>query len=41
VRKINSIQKWIPIEKILEKGIIKLKKNKYIKICALIFKAKN
>lgn len=28
----NSIQKWIPIEKILEKGIIKLKKNKYIKI---------
>ena len=32
MRKINSIQKWIPIEKILEKGIIKLKKNKYIKI---------
>ena len=24
MRKINSIQKWIPIEKILEKGIIKL-----------------
>ena len=32
MRKINSIHKWIPIEKILEKGIIKLKKNKYIKI---------
>ena len=36
MRKINSIQKWIPIEKILEKGIIKLKKNKYIKILKVI-----
>ena len=32
VKKVKSIQKWIPIEKILEKGIIKIEKNKYIKI---------
>lgn len=36
VKKINSIQKWIPIEKILDKGIIKLKKNKYVKILKVI-----
>ena len=36
VRKIRSIQKWIPIERILEKGIIKVKKNKYIKILKVI-----
>lgn len=30
--KINSIQKWIPIENIFERGIIKIRKNKYIKI---------
>ena len=33
---INSIQKWIPIEQILEKGIIKIKKNKYIKILKIV-----
>ena len=27
-----SIQNWIPVEKILEDGIIKLEKNKYVKI---------
>ena len=32
VENIKSIQKWIPIENILEKGIIKIGKNKYIKI---------
>ena len=34
--KINSIQKWIPIEQILDKGIIKIRKNKYIKILKVI-----
>ena len=33
---IQSIQKWIPIEQILDKGIIKIKKNKYIKILKVI-----
>ena len=28
----NSVQEWLPFEKILEKGIIKLKNNNYIKI---------
>ena len=36
MRKIKSIQKWIPIEQILEKGIIKVRKNKYIKILKVI-----
>ena len=36
VIKIKSIQKWIPIEKILDKGIIKIEKNKYIKILKII-----
>ena len=31
-RQLKSIQEWIPIEEILENGIIKLKKNNYIKI---------
>lgn len=34
--KIKSIQKWIPIEQILDKGIIKISKNKYIKILKII-----
>ena len=34
--KINAIQKWIPIENIFERGIIKIKKNKYIKILKVI-----
>lgn len=32
----KSIQKWIPIEQILDKGIIRIKKNKYIKILKVI-----
>ena len=34
--KIKSIQKWIPVELILDKGIIKIKKNKYVKILKVI-----
>lgn len=30
--KINSVQEWLPYEKILENGIIKLKDSSYIKI---------
>ncbi len=30
--KLKSVQEWIPIEKIYSNGIIKLKKNKFIKI---------
>ena len=33
---LKSIQQWIPIEEILENGIIKLKKNNYIKIIKII-----
>lgn len=32
MKKINSFQGWIPIEKILNNGIIKIKNNNYIKI---------
>ena len=28
----NSVQKWLPFEKILENGIVKIKNNEYIKI---------
>ena len=31
-KEINSVQLWLPFEKILENGIIKLKDNTYIKI---------
>ena len=31
-----SVQQWIPIEEILENGIIKINKNKYIKILKII-----
>ena len=30
--KINSVQKWLPYEKVFENGIIKLKNNSYVKI---------
>ena len=33
---IKSIQKWIPIDKILDNGIIKIERNKYIKILKVI-----
>ena len=38
VRKIKniSVQHWLPIEEILENGIIKINKNKYIKILKII-----
>lgn len=36
VEGIKSIQKWIPIDKILDNGIIKIEKNKYIKILKVI-----
>ena len=32
----NSVQEWLPIHKILDKGIIKLKDNSYIKIIKII-----
>lgn len=35
-KQIYSIQEWLPFEKILEKGIIKLKNNTYIKIIKII-----
>ena len=36
MKKINSIQQWLPYEEIMEKGIIKLKNNNYIKILKII-----
>jgi len=35
-KELKNIQDWIPIEEILENGIIKLKKNNYIKIIKII-----
>lgn len=35
-QQISSVQEWLPIQKILEKGIIKLKSNEYIKIIKII-----
>ena len=35
-KEIKSIQEWIPFEKILDNGIIKIKENKYIKIIKII-----
>ena len=32
MKKSNSIQEWLPFERILKNGIIKLKNNSYIKI---------
>ncbi len=34
--KINSVQNWLPFDKVLENGIIKLKDNSYIKIIKII-----
>ena len=36
IKKISSVQDWLPIEKILENGVIKLKNNSYIKIIKII-----
>ncbi len=35
-KQLKSIQEWLPIEEIFENGIIKLKKNIYIKIIKII-----
>ena len=35
-KKINSVQDWLPIDKILENGVIKLKNKSYIKIIKVI-----
>lgn len=35
-QQIYSVQEWLPIQKILEKGIVKLKDNSYIKIIKII-----
>lgn len=34
--KIYSVQEWLPFQKILEKGIIKLKDDSYVKIIKII-----
>lgn len=34
--KYKNVQDWIPIEKIFDNGIIKINKNKYIKIIKII-----
>lgn len=36
MEKINSVQKWVPFDKFLDNGIIKLKDNTYIKIIKII-----
>ena len=36
LKKINSVQEWLPIDIILENGIIKLKNKSYIKIIKII-----
>ena len=35
-KRLKGIQEWIPIEEIIDNGIIKLKKNNYIKIIKII-----
>lgn len=36
MKKITSIHQWLPYEEIMEKGIIKLKNNNYIKILKIV-----
>ena len=36
IKKINSVQEWLPFDKILNNGIIKLKDNSYVKIIKII-----
>ena len=36
MKKINSVQKWLPWEEILNDGIIKLKDNSYVKLIKII-----
>lgn len=35
-KEICSVQEWLPFQKILEKGIIKLKDNSYVKVIKII-----
>lgn len=35
-RKIKSIQEWLPFEEILQKGVIRLRNNKFVKIIQVI-----
>ena len=32
INKKNTVQRWLPFEKIMENGVIKLKNNSYVKI---------
>jgi len=32
IKKLNTVQNWLPFEKVLDNGIIKLKNNSYVKI---------
>ena len=36
MKKIKSVQQWLPYEEIMEQGIIKLKNNQYIKILKIL-----
>ena len=36
MKKINSVQEWLPFDEILNNGIIKLKDNSYVKIIKII-----
>lgn len=36
INKKNAVQKWLPFEKVLDNGIIKLKNNSYVKIIKII-----
>ena len=35
-KKVNSVQEWLPVDEILENGVIKLKNKNYIKIVKII-----
>lgn len=36
IEKVNSVQEWLPVDEILENGIIKVKNKNYIKILKII-----
>ncbi len=36
IKKISSVQNWLPFEEILDNGVIKLKNNSYVKIIKII-----
>ncbi len=36
IKKINSVQNWLPFDQVLDNGIIKLKNNSYVKIIKII-----